>query len=1073
MLKNVTVVFLLACTVFSGQVWSQETNDCTSAGRAALFNGTVSGLRSAHEIFSLRLADEDCTDDRELIFLHAMTRIAMWAFGDDGLPINSAVEFGIENDVRLINNHYSALDLVAGEDFFPVNEHDSYDIPEDGESVLSDLFEFMTHAGVSEIESVIAELDRIQETPSDRFRMFLTPQETAMFFGSFGPVLAYDIEIDYGEVLFLKGALSATRAFLLSKKAYDLHVVEEDMLIEKLVSSSFSINNDLLLPHPEFLKLLPTSNDPNDGAEALMQARASYIDAINNYLEAIAYILSEDDPPGSDPQDDELLFLGSDLTTIEALEVNLRMLLDSLENDEPGAYIYETIQSYSLQVDDANAIGAMELVFDALNEGKGGRIDLQYCGYALPEWEISELSIENGQVYADLEGRTPDFGPDFPRNLDSANSVLFAPLECAGMIPYNWEILDTSLFEMTGLAQGWKGVDQSWSYTLPFEFPFYGTSYGSVHISTNGFLDFVESGYYYWNIQGGTRIQPLGAYLRTDIPGDYDIYIDAAEDEVEIRWKAYSYGSEINFSATLFRDGRIRFDYGPQGSDTWPRAGISNGSLSTAIISGSNFYGFFSGTLAEGGGSITEGVLDFWGARLGLIENISADLVDTVTLNQTADLNPIFGSSARYPDPVSPRDLLPEFDAWSTPLPNTMGNGLGQDATLGGILPEMTQDQWRMEMELEPAANLDWQAVTQGQLVDGWVSSWTAEQLVLNDYEGDLPDEFAGIGGLDIDTLHMGHDPNYLYGSIALYDSMLSNGTYGFGVSLSRDPYEEEAIDAVEVSIRIEQGAIQAYVTHNTIGPNGREEVENIGAVDVVSFGNRLDFRVPFDVMSDYLDGRFVSVTSEWNWSDADRDETHIRMGQVGMVSGTVAYANYSGAPIFVQAYLDPGDPEGSIISTTMITAPGPYVLEGIGIGWTGYVRAFTKLFGFDILSIDALAIEESVIAVMNGALAEDVDIVLNDPPVLLPDGPVADQIDTEIDRWDIYAFDAAKGGHYTLQLTRQTAENARMILLARDGDDELADTGSQPLDWQCERTGTYYVKVEEFSWQLTGGTYQ
>ena len=183
MFKNVTVAFFLACTIFLGQGWSQEINDCTSAGRAALFDGTVSGLRAAHEIFSLRLEDEDCSDDRELIFLQAITRIAMWAFRDDGLPIDSAVEFGSENNVKLVNDHYWALDLVAGEDFFPLNEHDSYDVPEDGESVLSDLFEFMTHAGVSEIESVIDEFDRIQETPDDRFRMFLTPQETAMFFG--------------------------------------------------------------------------------------------------------------------------------------------------------------------------------------------------------------------------------------------------------------------------------------------------------------------------------------------------------------------------------------------------------------------------------------------------------------------------------------------------------------------------------------------------------------------------------------------------------------------------------------------------------------------------------------------------------------------------------------------------------------------------------------------------------------------------------------------------------------------------------------------------------------------------
>jgi hypothetical protein len=43
---------------------------------------------------------------------------------------------------------------------------------------------------------------------------------------------------------------------------------------------------------------------------------------------------------------------------------------------------------------------------------------------------------------------------------------------------------------------------------------------------------------------------------------------------------------------------------------------------------------------------------------------------------------------------------LPEFDDKDMPISGTFGHGLGDDPTLGGILPGMTQDEWAILFEL-------------------------------------------------------------------------------------------------------------------------------------------------------------------------------------------------------------------------------------------------------------------------------------------------------------------------------------------------------------------------------------
>ena len=125
-------------------------------------------------------------------------------------------------------------------------------------------------------------------------------------------------------------------------------------------------------------------------------------------------------------------------------------------------------------------------------------------------------------------------------------------------------------------------------------------------------------------------------------------------------------------------DGRLEIDFEHQSVDSW-------------------LWGTLDGTLV--GGAISTASLFYTGQWDGIpvhemATGLSGQLTGTQVVYGRVDLNPIFGGTARYPDPVNPRDLLPQFDPNNEPAPGTFGHGLGDDATLGGILPDMTQEDW-------------------------------------------------------------------------------------------------------------------------------------------------------------------------------------------------------------------------------------------------------------------------------------------------------------------------------------------------------------------------------------------
>jgi parallel beta-helix repeat protein len=146
--------------------------------------------------------------------------------------------------------------------------------------------------------------------------------------------------------------------------------------------------------------------------------------------------------------------------------------------------------------------------------------------------------------------------------------------------------LAKSDFAATGVAQGWTGSNTYWNLSLPFNFPFYGNTYGTAYVSTNGFVDFRSSDYNYdpnnsdASLANTLRIAPLWESLNTNGTGD-DIFVDTSKsNQITIRWAATqnsTAGGQVNFSVTLFSSGTIQFDYGSVNKSLSPTIGISEG----------------------------------------------------------------------------------------------------------------------------------------------------------------------------------------------------------------------------------------------------------------------------------------------------------------------------------------------------------------------------------------------------------------------------------------------------------------------------------------------------------------
>jgi len=167
-----------------------------------MFSGTLSDMRQAYQAFDDGLDDpccSDCATNRELIFLHALTATAMLAVQDNGGDVSSALEIARLFGVEVVGDLFDEVDYT-----YVTNQHDYYYVPA-GAPDANDFFDIIDTSMIPEIEAIIADLNSIEDWPEDRFRIWFEPIETG---------LENSIEVDYGEVLILKGGLSLLKGFL-------------------------------------------------------------------------------------------------------------------------------------------------------------------------------------------------------------------------------------------------------------------------------------------------------------------------------------------------------------------------------------------------------------------------------------------------------------------------------------------------------------------------------------------------------------------------------------------------------------------------------------------------------------------------------------------------------------------------------------------------------------------------------------------------------------------------------------------------------------------------------------------
>jgi uncharacterized repeat protein (TIGR01451 family) len=133
----------------------------------------------------------------------------------------------------------------------------------------------------------------------------------------------------------------------------------------------------------------------------------------------------------------------------------------------------------------------------------------------------------------------------------------------------------------SGTAINLRGDEVTKGISLPFPFPFFGTSMTSAAISTNGAIYFAippdvtvpnpNFGPFDFAFPTGANLQGLGMIagmwsdLRTDRNATDNVYMVQPDvDHVIFRWQGVTFGAEtpVNFEIELVRDGTIKTRYG-------------------------------------------------------------------------------------------------------------------------------------------------------------------------------------------------------------------------------------------------------------------------------------------------------------------------------------------------------------------------------------------------------------------------------------------------------------------------------------------------------------------------------
>jgi VCBS repeat-containing protein len=195
-----------------------------------------------------------------------------------------------------------------------------------------------------------------------------------------------------------------------------------------------------------------------------------------------------------------------------------------------------------------------------------------------------------------------------------------------------------------GTALNLNSYGNTTTYTLPFGFTLYGTTYTSVGISTVGYLQFAGpnatsgNGPTLAEFVNNVRIAPFWAAINTaaQSASGANVYVSTTATSVTFRWQANANtgGGAVNFSVTLNNDGSIVFAYGSGNAGLNPIIGVSAGNGLAYILSPLSGSGALGGAATQ---TFTPGL----GADIGAIEfqgssaDTAAPTVTAITLPPT------------------------------------------------------------------------------------------------------------------------------------------------------------------------------------------------------------------------------------------------------------------------------------------------------------------------------------------------------------------------------------------------------------------------------------------------------
>ncbi len=197
----------------------------------------------------------------------------------------------------------------------------------------------------------------------------MSPEETG---------LNGDLEIDYGDVLILKGLFLAYKGVLEMEIVDGTEPYAFTTVPDRIDSVRAAAKGSRLVEWAERLAVLPMENEGVPEVALVRQARQDWIDAITQYIDALEYIALENSTPGMDPQEDELTYIDpSSQPHLDVYAGALTTLLTSLEHDTVGSEPVATTRTYEVRDTEAASIGTLVLEFDGTRfEGQRGHLTL-------------------------------------------------------------------------------------------------------------------------------------------------------------------------------------------------------------------------------------------------------------------------------------------------------------------------------------------------------------------------------------------------------------------------------------------------------------------------------------------------------------------------------------------------------------------------------------------------------------------------------------------------------------------------------------------------------------------------